>query len=299
MTSTLGIISPGNMGSGVGKFLVDGGFRVIAPLKHRSDFTQSRAKAIGIEDVGSLEACIENADIVLSILDPAKALDVAKQVAIAMKKLGRSKPFVDCNATSPATAVKMSEIFKDAGGHFIDVGIIGGAPTRKENFPVFFASGPRAAMLDFLDGHGLRVIILGTEVGRGSAIKICNGAWNKGAFALYAAVMMAAERYGFTEVLRERLPNSQAGTVEKIDAALNRLPSLSERYVGEMEQVAETYSGIGIPAGFHEAAAETFRMLNTTSLGNERRETIDNDRNPLEVLAKLVAELDLREKNKS
>jgi len=298
MTPKIAIISPGNMGSGVGKFLVEGGFEVIAPLNYRSDFTRFRAEKIGINNAGSIEKAVEDAEIILSILDPGKAIEVAKSAASVIQRLGYSKIYADCNATSPSTAIKISEIIESAGGIFVDVGIIGGTPTRKENFPTFFSSGPQASVLDVLDGHGVRVKNLGSEVGQGSAIKICNGAWNKGAFALYTAVMLAAEKYGFTRVLRERLPNSQAGTVEKIDAALNRLPSLSGRYIGEMEQVSETYAGIGIPAGFHEGAAEIFRMLNTTSLGTERRETIDPDRDPLEVLEQLIEELDFHEKNK-
>jgi len=293
MTQTIAIISPGNMGSGVGKFLAEGGFRVIAPLDGRSDFTRDRAAERGIENAGSLEDAVAVADIVLSILDPGKALDIARASAAAIKVSGAAKIFADCNATSPKTALEMQALVDAAGGRFADVGIIGGTPTRKENFPTFFSSGPAAGELSVIDGHGVKIVDLGPEAGRGSAIKICNGAWNKGAFALYTAVMLAAEHYGFTEILRGRLPDSQAGTVAKIDAALNRLPSLSGRYIGEMEQVAETYGGIGVPPGFHEAAAEIFRMLDSTSMGSERRETIDPDRSPLEVLQNLVAELEL------
>ena len=299
MTPKVAIISPGNMGSGVGKFLVEGGFEVMAPLNDRSDFTRSRAESLGINNSGSIENAVEDADIILSILDPGKAIRVAKSAASAIQHLGHTRIYADCNATSPSTAIKISEIIEAAGGVFVDVGIIGGTPTRKDHFPTFFSSGPQASVLDVLDGHGIRMKNLGPEVGRGSAIKICNGAWNKGAFALYTAVMLAAEKYGFARVLRERLPNSQAGTVEKIDAAVSRLPSLSERYIGEMEQVAETYAGIGIPAEFHKGAAEIFRMLNATSLGIERRETMDPDRDPLKVLAKLFVELDIQEKKNS
>ena len=104
--------------------------------------------------------------------------------------------------------------------------------------------------------------------------------------------MMAAEHYGFTQILRERLPGSQAGTVDKLDEAINRLPSLSGRYIGEMEQVAETFASIGMPDGFHLASAELFRMLNATSLATERREQIPPDRTPLDVLKIVVGEID-------
>lgn len=280
------------MGSAVGKFLAEGGFDVISSLDGRSDFTKNRARECGIRDLGSIGDAVAAADLVLSILDPARAEDIATAVADVMKKSGKQLVFADCNAISPATASKLNAIIDDAGGIFVDVGIIGGAPTGKENFPNFCTSGPQADLLQPLDGKGVNILKVGGEVGAGSAIKICNGAWNKGAFALYTGVMMAAEHYGFTEILRERLPGSQAGTVDKLDAAINRLPSLSGRYIGEMEQVAETFASIGMPDGFHQASAELFRMLNATSLATERREEIPPDRTPLDVLKIVVGEID-------
>lgn len=288
---TIAIFSPGNMGSGVGRFLADGGFDVIAALDGRSDFTRSRAREYGIRDVETVENAVAEADLVLSILDPAKCGEIAQSVADAMSDTGKKLIFADCNATSPATASSLQSVIEGAGGAFIDIGIIGGTPTRKENFPTFFASGEAVSTLQPIDGHGIKLVDLGPEIGRGSAIKICNGAWNKGAFALYTAVMLASEQYGFADILRERLPGSQAGSVEKIDSALNRLPSLSGRYIGEMEQVAESFADIEVPSGFHEAAAEIFRMLDSTSMGMERREEIDPDRSPADVLERLVAEL--------
>lgn len=290
--STIAIMSPGNMGSAVGKFLAEGGFDVISALDGRSDFTKDRALEYGFRDVGSISAVVDEADLVLSILDPARAEEIAGQVADAMKAGGRTLVFADCNATSPATATKLNAIIEGAGGTFVDVGIIGGRPTKKENFPNFCTSGPQADLLQPLDGKGVRILKVGNEIGQGSAIKICNGAWNKGAFALYTAVMMAAEHYGFTEILRERLPKSQAGTVEKLDGAINRLPSISGRYIGEMEQIAETFASIGMPDGFHQASAEVFRMLNSTSLGSERKELIPEDRSALDVLRIVVGELE-------
>ena len=166
MTPKVAIISPGNMGSGVGKFLVEGGFEVMAPLNDRSEFTRSRAEKLGINNSGSIEKAVENVDIILSILDPGKAIDVAKSAASAIQRLGYSKIYADCNATAPSTAIKISEIIEAAGGIFVDVGIIGGTPTRKDNFPTFFSSGPQASALDVLDGHGVRVKNLGSEIGR-------------------------------------------------------------------------------------------------------------------------------------
>lgn len=284
---TIAIMSPGSMGSAVGQFLGQNGYRVITCLAGRSDYTRKLARRAGMRDAGALDALVREADLVLSILDPGKAVAVAGEIARAMQTAGGRPAYADCNATSPATAVELQGIIAGAGANFIDVGIIGGAPAEGR-FPMFCTSGPDAALIDELDGKGMNILNVGPEIGQGSAIKICNGAWNKGAFALYTAVMTAAEHYGFTRHLRRRLPDSQAGTVERIDAAITRLPSLSGRYIGEMEQVAETFASIGLPSGFHEASAALFRLLNETPLASERREEIDPDRTPLDTLEVIV-----------
>ncbi len=285
--STIAILSPGNMGGAVGALLGQSGYDVITCLAGRSEFTRRKADEAGFRDVADLNALVSEADLILSILDPAKAMDIADQVASAMKSAGKKPVFADCNATSPATAEKLNTIIEGAEGKFVDVGIVGGAPTRRKNFPLFCTSGPHAALLDELHDKGVRIECIGPNIGQGSAIKICNGAYNKGAFALYTAVMLAAEHYGCTDFLRNRLPSSQSGTVERLDQAVLRLPSLSGRYIGEMEQVAETFEAIGLTPDIHKGAADMFRLLNASPLATERREEIDPDRTTSDVLRML------------
>ena len=288
---TIAILSPGNMGGAIGRFLGRNGYAVVTNLAGRSDFTRKKAADCGFRDCGSMEALVREADLVLSILAPANAVETAAAAAAAMKKTGARPVYADCNATSPQSALEMQRVIEDAGAVFIDVGIIGATPTEGR-YPELCASGPHARLLDELDGKGVKILNVGPDIGAGSAIKICNGAYNKGAFALYTAVMLAAEHYGFSDHLRKRLPGSQAGTVDKLDEAIVRLPSLSGRYIGEMEQVSETFESIGLPGGFHAASAELFRMLSASSLASQRREEIDPNRTTLDTLRILVAELE-------
>ena len=78
---------------------------------------------------------------------------------------------------------------------------------------------------------------------------------------------------------------------ERLDEAVIRLPTLAGRYVGEMEQVAEAFAEIGLTPGFHDAAAEVYRLLADTPLAAQRREEIDPDRTTPETLAILVEHL--------
>ena len=78
---TIAIISPGELGSAVGGVLRENGFEALACLSGRSALTRERALAAGFRDVPTLEALLEEADLVLSIMPPACAVDAAREVA--------------------------------------------------------------------------------------------------------------------------------------------------------------------------------------------------------------------------
>ena len=52
---TVGVMSPGDMGSGVGGVLKKNGLRVITALNGRSDDSKRRASEQEFKDVGSLD----------------------------------------------------------------------------------------------------------------------------------------------------------------------------------------------------------------------------------------------------
>nr|MBA2453357.1 NAD(P)-binding domain-containing protein [Chloroflexia bacterium] len=92
---TIGLLSPGDMGHSVGKVLRDNGLRVITCLNGRSDRSRELAAKAGIEDVPTLEDLVSQADIFLSILVPARAVDVARQIASAMESTGSDLLYID------------------------------------------------------------------------------------------------------------------------------------------------------------------------------------------------------------
>ena len=76
--ATVGIVSPGAMGSAVGRALLRGGARVVATVAGRSERTARLAE--GLELLPALDAVVAEADVVLSIVPPAEAPAVAAPV---------------------------------------------------------------------------------------------------------------------------------------------------------------------------------------------------------------------------
>src|SRR5437899_11250118 len=86
-TSTItavGILSPGEMGSGVGTVLHQHGLRVLTCLAGRGPESRERAARAGFEDRPDLESLVRDCDVLLSILPPAVAGAGADQVAAAV-----------------------------------------------------------------------------------------------------------------------------------------------------------------------------------------------------------------------
>ena len=275
---TVAILSPGEMGSAVGRAFAESGYTVTTTLDGRGEPTRERALSAGFKDGGPLAAVIAAADIVLSILPPEYALAQAEAAAAAMAETGKTPPYADCNAVAPETAVKIGEIITGAGAAFIDGGIVGSPPGGSRSPPRFYVSGPGAAAMDAFDGKGIDVRGCGPEIGRGSAVKMGYAGITKGTSALHAAMLIAAERMGIADELHAELQSSQAALYDRMERMTNALPAVSARYVGEMLEIAKALQGVGVTGGFHEGAADLYRLLDRSPFASERRDTMDKDR---------------------
>ena len=213
----------------------------------------------------------------MSILVPAQAVGVAREVAAAMRTAGASRPFADCNAVSPKSASAMASIISAVGGDYIDGGIIGGSPA-KGAVPRFYTSGPRADLMDELDGKGITIKNLGPSITRASGIKMCYASMTKGTNALRVAMLTAADSLGLYDELIEELAYSQGEALSAMESQIPGLPANAGRWIGEMEEIAETFEAAGVTPQFHHGAADVFRLLDSTSFAGESPETIDRSR---------------------
>ena len=87
---TVAILSPGEMGGGVGAALGRHGHEAITCLAGRSAGTKARAERLGFRLFEDLDSMVGAADIVLSILPPEAALATAEDVAAAMRRTGKA-----------------------------------------------------------------------------------------------------------------------------------------------------------------------------------------------------------------
>lgn len=282
---------PGDMGHGVGRALRENGNDVVTCLAGRSGHTCDLAAQAGLRDLGSLFDIVKNTDLILSILPPASAVAQAQSVADAMRATGSCPVYVDCNAISPSTVQGVGDIICAAGATFIDAGIVGLAP-GKGPAPRFYVSGPDLDAMTDLDGQGIQVRPVGTETGQASALKMTYAALTKGTWTLHTALLMTASRTGVLPDLLAEFEYSQKGALAAMRSTIPRLPADSGRWVGEMEEIARTFADAGVTSGFHDGAAEIFRVLSKTPFAEETRQTMDTTRTLEEALAVYVDHLE-------
>jgi len=56
------------------------------------------------------------------------------------------------------------------------------------------------------------------------------------------------------------------------------LPADSARWIGELEEIAATFASAGVSSGFHDGAADVFKILAQTPFAEETRANMDTTR---------------------
>jgi 3-hydroxyisobutyrate dehydrogenase-like beta-hydroxyacid dehydrogenase len=254
---TIGVLHPGEMGSGVAAAAVAGGARVCWASAGRSAATRTRAEADRVEDVGTLARMVAESQVILSVCPPASAPDVARDVAA----LGFHGTYVDANAIAPETTRKVGDLVSGGGARFVDGGIIG-PPPRRPGVSRLYLSGPGAGDVAALfRGSMLEAIALDGPIGAASALKMAYAGWNKGSQALLMAVRALAMREGVDEALLAEWARSHPELPKRSEQSVTGNVRKAWRFVGEMEEIAATFGAAGLPEGFHDASAEVYRRL--------------------------------------
>ncbi|MGI8643224.1 MAG: DUF1932 domain-containing protein [Thermomicrobiales bacterium] len=291
--TTVGLLSPGDMGHSVGGVLHQHGLRVLTCLDGRSDRSRALAAEAGMEDVPSLDHLVEQADIFLSILVPSASVELATKIAAAMRETGTELLYADCNAVAPQTVRRAAEVVMAAGADFADVGIIG-PPPRKPGTR-FYASGPGAEKFAELNNFGLNVPILADEIGQASGLKMCYGAMTKGLQALATELLVAAKAMGLDKTLREEQRGSVPDLIGWVENSLPIMPPKAYRWVPEMEEIASFFDEVGLTPGIFNGAADLYRFVAETPIGKESPESRDKNRDMDGVVAALTRALPERQ----
>jgi len=233
------------MGSAIGALLVAHGHEVLWDPNRRSDATARRAAAAGMTSVENLL----DVDVILSVCPPHAALDVARSVQ------GTRALVIDANAISPMTARQVGEV---VGARWVDGGIVGPPPRRAGTTRLYLSGRHALEASELFAGTSLEPVVLDGSSVAASSLKMAYAAWTKGSAALLLAALGSARGTGVEDALRAEWKRSQPELDSRLQGAANSASTKGWRWVGEMNEIAATFASVGLPSGFHEAAAEMF-----------------------------------------
>lgn len=246
------------MGSALGARLREGGVRVVVALERRSERTRRLAAEAGLEDVGTLASLLHEASVVLSVVPPEAAVDVA--AALARAAAGTKPLVIDLNANSPATVQRVAGLLAEEGLELVD-GAISGPPPHRSGTTRMYLSGPRAAEVADLPVEGVERVVVGDAVGAASAVKMCTASVYKGRLGIIAQSLRAARAHGVGEHVLADLASSGLVDPQGIGAALGTASAKAWRYVPEMEEIAATQAAAGLTPDLFHAMATVYADL--------------------------------------
>jgi 3-hydroxyisobutyrate dehydrogenase-like beta-hydroxyacid dehydrogenase len=200
----------------------------------------------GIAPAESAAEALAGAEVVLSLVTAASALQVAQDYAAA---LAPGTLWCDMNSVAPDTKRTAAKAIETAGGHYVDAVIMAPVEPAALDVPLLLA-GPAAAeatkLLKRLGFGDTRVV--GQEVGRASAIKMLRSVMVKGIEALGYECASAAQAAGVLDEVTASLDASELKLpwAGRLAYDLERMETHGERRAAEMEEAVRTLLDLGI-----------------------------------------------------
>lgn len=266
MIPTVAIVAQGSMGAAVAKCLTSHNVKVLTSLVGRGEASAKRAREAGMLAVDDRE--LTQADILMSIVPPGEALGLAKRLAPILAAANTKPVYVECNAISPSTVLKVAETVTPTGCEFVGGGIIGGPPKPGSTSTKIYVAGPARQKVAALNDHGLVVRSLDGPLTAASALKMAYAGITKGYTALGAAMMLAATRGGSATALKSELAESQPDLMRFIERMVPGMYGKAYRWVAEMDEISSFVGEEFAENGMLSAAARFYERMAADDAGH-------------------------------
>ncbi|MEU9298500.1 DUF1932 domain-containing protein [Streptomyces sp. NPDC048266] len=255
---TVGILHPGSMGAAVAACAAINATEALWCETGRSTASAERAARFGLTPVTTLSELLGRSDIVISLCPPAAAEDLARDVA-GHRFAG---VFVEANAINPERVQRIAALL-EPDATVVDGGVVGSPPVGGKA-PSLYLSGLASAterIEALFAGTAVRTTVLGTEVGKASALKLSYASFQKSSRVLVALALGMAREHGVDQELIEiasRRTDSYLSEPQYVAKAAAR----AWRWSSELEEAADALATAGLPPEMLRAAASTLARWN-------------------------------------
>lgn len=263
---TIGVLYPGEMGASLAALLRRRGHTVVTTVAGRSERTKQLCREVGITPLPSLADVVSAADVVISVVPPAAAEDVAAAYCEHASIAPAGALYVDLNAIRPELAGALAGRIAARGRGFVDAAVNGLAKNLATTATLYL-SGLRLAEVAALVGDGMRVKLLGDQPGRASAMKMLLSGLSKGLCALFVETALVAERQGMLAEMAEAYARIYPGVTAVVERMLPTYPQHAGRRAAEMAELEQTALAAGLEPCVLAAVARVHEMLAGADFG--------------------------------
>ena len=260
----IGFIGFGEAGFHIAKGLRSAGVEHIVAYDihthtpRRGELIRQRAGESGVALVESSGELTAASTTSFSTVTASSALEAAEQTAPFLDK---RHLYADLNSVSPATKQAIDATIRSTGAQFAEGAIMSPVPPHGHRVPILLGGEGAFEFAEAMTPLGMRLEILGADVGRAAAVKMFRSIVVKGLEALLFECVLGASRYG----PEKRVFDSPGETFPGIDwdklanYMVGRVVVHGERRADEMEEAGATLRDLGIEPMMTEAPARRQR----------------------------------------
>jgi 3-hydroxyisobutyrate dehydrogenase-like beta-hydroxyacid dehydrogenase len=227
--------------------------------------------------------------LIFSLVTCTEAVPAAASIAA---HLTPDHVYVDMNSASPEVKREVGGIVEKGGAHFVEAAVMSVVPPLRHKVPVLLCGKAAAGLAATLEPYGMKLEVLGEQIGAASATKMFRSIMVKGMQGLFIECLLAARHFGAEKRVLDTVTASYPGIDwnEFADYLIGRSALHAGRQSHEME---ETQKSIGELPLMARATAERLRRFSELGL-----KEVFGDTEP-ETYAEVLELLAEREQNKS
>jgi len=258
--SCVGLLYPGEMGASFARLLIARNIRVVTTLQGRGENTGRLAHEAGVVVVDSLADVVRESNVIVSLVAPSAAEQVAEDYCELAHLAPSSALYVDANSIGPELARSLADKLAAVNHDFVDAAINGLAKNISTGGTLYL-SGARAPEIEQLVENAMRVRVLGTEPGQASTMKMLLGGLSKGLCALFVELAAMAQRREMLPQMLEACAMIYPGVTAVVDRMLPTYSRHAGRRATEMRELEQTVLNTGMAPCVIEAIREVHERL--------------------------------------
>ncbi len=246
----------------------------------------------GTKMTGSPAELASRCKLVFSLVTCTEAVPAAESIA---EHLTPDHVYVDMNSASPPVKRQVGDIVEKNGAQFVEAAVMSVVPPLRHQVPVLLCGRAATNLVSALEPYGMKLEVLGDQIGAASATKMFRSIMVKGMQGLFIECLLAARHFGTEKRVLDTVTASYPGINwnEFADYLIGRSALHAGRQSHEMEEVSQTLESIGELPLMARATAERLRRFSELGL-----KEVFGDTEP-ETYAEVLAMLAAREQNKN